>query len=142
MNWGKGILVFLIVFILLNVVFLIFSFNQKVDLVTDNYYEKELKYQTEIDNEILGNSIAEKINITFDINRLVIDMEGIDNKLSGVVYFYKPNNNKKDFEIAIDLSEKKVYEILMNRLDRGKWRVFFNLNEGNNNFKVVKEIFI
>ena len=50
-NWGFGIVVVagLFVAFILNLVYQ--CSQQQVDLVTDKYYEKELKYQEQIDQE-------------------------------------------------------------------------------------------
>jgi hypothetical protein len=57
-NWGIGITIFISAFILLNIIFIIFASGQKVDLVTEKYYEKELKYQEVIDKKINSNSLS------------------------------------------------------------------------------------
>ena len=49
MNWGYKILLVFAVFVA-GILFLVYkSSNQKMDLVTTDYYEKELKYQQKID---------------------------------------------------------------------------------------------
>ena len=49
MNWGYKILLVYVVFVA-GIMFLVFkSSSQKMDLVTTDYYAKELKYQQKID---------------------------------------------------------------------------------------------
>ena len=49
MNWGYKILLVYVVFVT-GIMFMVFkSSSQKVDLVTTDYYAKELKYQQKID---------------------------------------------------------------------------------------------
>ena len=49
MNWGYKILLVYLIFIL-GILFMVFkSSTQKTDLVTTDYYAKELKYQEKID---------------------------------------------------------------------------------------------
>lgn len=47
-NWGTGILLFFTVFLALAFTFIVFSFKQNNDLVTDDYYEKGADYSTQI----------------------------------------------------------------------------------------------
>jgi hypothetical protein len=49
MSWGKGIILVFVVFVLGIGVLVYRSMTKNIDLVTTNYYEKELKYQEQID---------------------------------------------------------------------------------------------
>ena len=48
MNWGKKITIVYLAFVALIVTLVIVSVRQKVDLVTPDYYAKELNYQADI----------------------------------------------------------------------------------------------
>jgi hypothetical protein len=67
-NWGHGITLFLIIFLLLNVVVVIYTLSQDVELVTDNYYENELKYEDHLVQERRGMNLPDSIKI--DLNNL------------------------------------------------------------------------
>ncbi len=49
MNWGVGIAIVYILFVLGMLTLVFKSRSQKIDLVTENYYQQELAYQEEID---------------------------------------------------------------------------------------------
>jgi hypothetical protein len=48
-NWGTGIVLSFIIFAASILMIVLFPFNQKADLVSDNYYEREIKFQEQID---------------------------------------------------------------------------------------------
>jgi hypothetical protein len=49
MNWGYKIAITFILFGALIIFMVVKSFQQNIDLVTDDYYQEELKYQQQID---------------------------------------------------------------------------------------------
>jgi hypothetical protein len=62
MDWGKGIVITLIVFISLMVGLVTICVKQDdIHLVTQNYYEEEIKYQDQIDKMINANSLGYKV---------------------------------------------------------------------------------
>jgi hypothetical protein len=72
MNYGKRIIVAYAIFILGIASLVFISMRQKIDLVTDNYYEKEIKYQDEIDKKNRTNLLKEKLLITRTGNEIFI----------------------------------------------------------------------
>lgn len=58
MNWGKGLALTLAAFAGLMVWFIIMSARNPEPLVTDQYYEQELKYQARIDNTERANALS------------------------------------------------------------------------------------
>ena len=64
-NWGKGIVLGMLAFmgfILYMVITMSVDKNYSHDLVTEEYYAKEMVYQTEIDAEKNLNGLNEKIS--------------------------------------------------------------------------------
>lgn len=48
-NWGHGIATFFVIFVAIMLSVLFYSRTKTEDLVTENYYDEELKYQDRID---------------------------------------------------------------------------------------------
>jgi regulatory protein YycI of two-component signal transduction system YycFG len=49
MNWGKGITLFIIAFIATMLFMVYIAFKQSNEMIEDNYYDREVKYQEIID---------------------------------------------------------------------------------------------
>ena len=62
-SWGTGILIVIIIFMTLTITTVVYLMNQDVDLVTDNYYAKEIKYQQQIDRMNRTNEMDEELKI-------------------------------------------------------------------------------
>ncbi len=126
-NWGTGLVIGMILFIGFIMFFVIkMSTNKDFnhDLVTEEYYKKELAYQEEIDAEenlkdfsesITGEKVAEGWLLKFpeEIN---------PSKVKGTVFLYRPSNKQLDFDFPIVLSGSNLL-IPDKRLLDGRWNI-------------------
>ena len=71
-NWGTGILITIIVFMIITLGTVFTFMNEKVDLVTDNYYKKELKYQKQIDKLNRTHDMRMDVEIQLSNNGIVL----------------------------------------------------------------------
>ena len=98
--------------------------TQDVSLVSDNYYEKSLSYQDEIDKQSRTNSLDEQVMINF--NGVVINIsfpsDYLNKNISGEIYFYRPSNPGLDFKLPLQLVEGSQ-NIPVERLKKGFWRL-------------------
>lgn len=126
-NWGTAIVLAFIAFIAFILYFVISMLTNKKyehDLVTENYYQKELVYQQSIDKEINAKRLDEQVTwkkisngilITFPQSLKIEDIKG-------KVFLYRPSNKHLDFEIPITLSNHTLL-IPDNRLLDGRWNL-------------------
>ena len=126
-NWGKGLVVGMLCFMgFILYLVITMSTNKKYshDLVTEEYYAKEMAYQDEIDHEtnlktlsktIMGKRTAEGWLIRFpeEIN---------DTNSKGTVFLYRPSNQKLDVDFPMVLSGSNLL-IPDDRLLDGRWNI-------------------
>jgi hypothetical protein len=144
MNWGKGIIFIYAVFIA-GIGFMVYtSMTKDTELVTKNYYEKELKYQEQINKINNSNGLNKKIKIETMPNRLVIIFPDdiLSNSINGEVSFYRPSDSKKDFSIPVKVSKNSEQEVNTEQLPRGLWKVMVNWNSGGVNFYNEEKVMI
>ena len=97
-NWGTGILIFLILFLVACAAFIIFAMRQDVNLVHKDYYEKGVDYTDKMNIDARSTQFEDKIQIDYNNEYLLIGFEdslvaSID---SGKVLLYRPSNSKQD----------------------------------------------
>lgn len=127
MNWGKAIFIIFIVFFLGIGTMVYKSVTKNIDLVTDNYYEKELKYQEQIDKINNTNRLTEKLKIDFDGSNVLITYPNLPGKLiTGEISFYKPSDAKSDFKIPVSAGNEMKQVIEAAKLSKGMWKVQVN----------------
>lgn len=138
MNWGLRIAVLLIVFVSGMVSLVIFSFSKNIELVTDNYYEKDKLYQERIDSEIRSNELEHDLTIFQDDKYLTFSFPENMNRenISGKINFYRPSEATLDANFEISPSESNSQKFNLAAFKNGFWKVNVNWNyNGNSYFK-------
>ena len=135
-NWGTGIViafVLFIAFILYFVVNMIANDKYDHDLVTEEYYKKELQYQNDIDKLNNAKNLEKNIVVTKTQEGLeIVFPDNLDyKKIEGKVFLYRPSNKQLDFETSISLS-KPILLIPDKRLVDGRWNIVIDWQYNKN----------
>ncbi|KAB8155864.1 cytochrome C oxidase Cbb3 [Kordia sp. TARA_039_SRF] len=143
-NWGTGIVIAFVAFISFIMYFVVnMNVQEKYDhdLVTDNYYEAELKYQSDINKERNAKKLPENVRLTQTKSGIEIQFPKTfdSSKIKGKVFLYRPSNKQFDFEIPISLSHHTLL-IPDNRLLGGRWNITIDWNDGTTEYLFKKEI--
>jgi hypothetical protein len=127
-NWGTGILITIIVFMIITIGTVIFLMNQDVDLVASDYYDKGIQHQEQIDRLNRTNSMDEAVQINSENGfvRLVFPKSFAQKNFSGTVQFYRPSNSKKDFSLPISIDTTAQQIVPTQNLEKGYWTVKLN----------------
>ncbi len=105
-NWGTGILIFLILFLLACAAFITFAMRQDVNLVHKDYYEKGVDYTEQMSVDERSQPFKNDFKVTNQNDFLVVNIEeSLSAKIdSGKVLMFRPSNSKQD--ILYDLKAK------------------------------------
>lgn len=128
MHWGHKIAFVYIAFAGSLIAVLIYSTTFKHELVTEDYYQKELHYQELIDAR---NNLAEApftIDISAQDGRVLVRIDGLDSEeVTGRVELYKPDNQVYDQSLELVLTDdhRMVIEPAM---PHGRYRVDVSVN--------------
>ncbi len=144
MNWGKGILISIILFFLINIIVIVFAFNEKVDLVTKNYYEKEIKYQEEIDKQNNSSILEQNIDVNYNQREVIIKfpINFRMNLIEGNIHFYRPSDSQNDFLVDLKLDSLGFQRINTSGIKPGAWKIIFNWKYLDKEFLESRELFI
>jgi nitrogen fixation protein FixH len=126
-NWGTGIVIGMVLFISF-IMFLVINMltDEKFDhdLVTEDYYKRELHYQDEINAETNAFALEKNISDHRAQNGWIIEFpKNLElSKISGNINFYRPSNQKLDFNIPLNL---KAHQVLIHndKLVSGRWNI-------------------
>lgn len=142
MNWGSWIVVSFILFAFGTFAMIYISMNQRVDLVTDDYYEKELRYQDHIEVVRNTNALDGRVSLSFAPSSVTISYPNIDapSKYSGAVMFFRPSDKTLDFSRPVDVDSMYRQTIATERLVRGMWRVKISWNVGEQQYYTEQPI--
>ncbi len=141
-NWGTGILIFIIIFVAATIFTAVTLMNKDVDLVTDNYYEKTLVYQDEIDKLNRSVDISGKVDFIYTDNLLSIKFphEAALKIKSGEISFYRPSNSSLDFNLPFEPDSTGLVVFNTDKITKGLWDVKLKWQQHGKDFLVEKRL--
>lgn len=126
-SWPLCIGIIYGVFVLLLVAYVIFSLFNTVDLVSEDYYAQELKYQHQIDRINLTNSLNTKLKLEYIESDIIINLqfpkEFSPETISGQIVFFRPSDAKLDKVLTINPDINCNQKIEIKSLKPGLWRI-------------------
>jgi len=122
-SWGTGIWALYGLFVSMILTLVGMSLSQKIDLVTDNYYEEELLYQGRIDKVAHSKQLAVPLKWEI-VNKGVQVQYPADLKdISGTIHFYCPSDNRKDFKVQIQTNGVNGQFISTQKAAAGRYKI-------------------
>lgn len=139
MNWGKGIVITFIAFIAIMVTMVIISVRMEgIELVTENYYEEEIKYQEQIDKEASTLSLdREALKFDGSTKALILDLP-IGAK--GTLNLFRPSDIELDQELPVEILEAGEKSVYIGDLKAGYWKVQLSWEENGESYYQEKKI--
>jgi len=143
-SWGTGIVIVFAIFMGVTVSTAVYLMNQDVNLVADDYYDQEIKYQQQIERIKRTNKLDEKNIIAFNGSAINVTIPEslISRDLTGEIYFYRPSDQKSDIKIPLYPDTLGVQVIPVSSLEKGLWAVKVNWLTGDNEYFAEERIFI
>lgn len=143
-NWGTGIVIAFVLFIAFILFFVVkATTDDKYDfsLVSEKYYENELKYQEDIDRY----QNTKDLDISIQFNRidkgvLIEFPKGFkaDNSIINIS-LYRPSNKSLDSDFSPILSSASTLLIPNEMLLDGRWNIKLSWKESNKEYLYKKE---
>jgi hypothetical protein len=143
MNWGKKILIVYVTFVL-GILFMVYkSSSQKTDLVTTDYYAKELKYQDKIDEMGRVSSLSAPVVFEVKGNELIIQFpkDFAGRQLTGEAVLYCPSDENKDLKKDFSIMDQPL-KIELPSTNKGLHELHLSWKEGSITYYFEKKIFI
>jgi hypothetical protein len=104
MSWGYRIAILLGSFVMLLTFMTIKAFRQNFDLVSEDYYGKEIKFQSQIHKQQNQMNLTHPLTCKMESENIIVlfpkDFEG--KAIVGDILLFRPSDAKKDFTVAIN----------------------------------------
>ncbi len=122
-TWGHGLVLALLSFMIFIVSFLVrFQMQQgnSMDLVTEDYYNEGLNYQSKFEALQNAEALQEKPSIDVENNQLVIAFPRHVSTQNGSLDIYRPSDKTLDhhFDLRLDNHQMRIKE---NAFQTGKY---------------------
>jgi hypothetical protein len=145
MSWGWRIFFVFIVFVVF-ILFMVFkAVKQDFHLVTDDYYEKEIRYQGEIDRIRNARTLKQQILIEYQpaMNQVRLTYpEDQKDAIKGKIYFFRPSDSGEDQEFIIEPDEDGIQIIRVKSFKKGLWQLKISWAYGSMNYQEEKNLIL
>ncbi|MFD2202582.1 FixH family protein [Shivajiella indica] len=122
MDWGKGITLSLIVFGVIIISMVTICVKQDdLHLVTQNYYEEEIKYQDQIDKMVNAGQLDHEVLI-YNNQSKIVDLH-LPVGAKGTLHLFRPSDARLDQKITFEITDPAVNSVDVKSLKPGYWRV-------------------
>ncbi|MGD9900110.1 MAG: FixH family protein [Calditrichaceae bacterium] len=125
--WPTGIIIVFSGFVMFFLGYLIFSTSQNVDLVSKDYYTREIDYQRQIDRMKRTKPFASMIKINMDKNEKVISLVFPEffqpGSVKGTIHMFRPSDAGRDRTIKLSLNHEREQSFPVESLTGGFWKI-------------------
>jgi len=134
-NWKALIAAVYISFLSMILLLVGMSAGQKIDLVTDHYYEEELKFQGKIDKVQRAAALSQPLSwqITGDHLQLRYPAGFSDADISGEIHLYCPSDDRKDRHFAIR-SKENGQTVALSQIPAGRYKIQIDWKNGSESY--------
>ncbi len=143
-SWGTGIALTIIVFMAAVISLVVYAHTLDVNLVSDNYYEQELKHQVLIDKKIRTQKLTEQLSTSLTGENIIVQFPRLfkSYEITGSIYLFRPSNRKEDLLVHLNLSSELQQIISTASLKQGLWRLKIDWTAGDSSYYNEKTIMI
>src|SRR5215471_10819356 len=135
MNWGHKLTIVFVGFAALIGTMVYKCTQQKFDLVSDDYYNQELKYQDKIDGSKAASEIS-PVKISQTASDVIIQMpqelKGLS--LKGDVWLYCANKAANDVKLPLSLDANGIMEINKSHIAGSRYTAKITWSGGGTNY--------
>ena len=143
--WPLGIIITFALFFIGMASVVLIAATHREHLVNDNYYEQELKYQSQIDGAARAQNAGATIQYAAAAGKIIIALPAaqLAQKVSGKVTLYRANDPTLDREIPLALNTDGTQTLDVSKIAAGPWSVRAAwLADGKNFFLEEKVILL
>ncbi|HLP75903.1 MAG TPA: FixH family protein [Candidatus Paceibacterota bacterium] len=144
--WPLGITLGALLCIGCYATFVIIACTHKSELVSDNYYDQEIKYQTRIDSQTRTARLATRATATYDdvAKSILVSLpaEHVGKSAGGEIVLFRPSEAGQDrtFKFAPDAVGTQVLDVA--DVPQGLYRLRFSWNVSGEDYFLDQKIII
>jgi hypothetical protein len=134
-NWGYGIATLYMGFVAMMVSLVFMSMGKKVDLVTDNYYDEEVRFEEKMAKIKRASSLPTPVSWQVTDRAIeVIFPSDLQSAPQGEVRLYCPSNSEKDRSFTIQSLKNSIFLIPRTALPKGHFQLQIEWKSAGNTY--------
>jgi hypothetical protein len=134
--WPYGIIITFVVFIVATIGLVVMASSQKVDLVSNDYYEQEIKYQSRIDSAGRAKHLDATIRYDAAASRIIISLppSQVGKTVTGQIQLYRPSAAGLDRQFKFHPDTNGTQSLDTTALQNGLWKIRLSWNVASQDF--------
>jgi hypothetical protein len=136
MNWGTGIAMLYVGFMIGILTLVVMSTRQKIDLVTTNYYEEELRFQGKMDKMARAKALADPIRWEVKPEGVLVQFPTATDATapSGTISLYCPSDERKDVSFPIVVNPAGQQLLPAGSIQSGRYTLQIDWQQGTETY--------
>jgi nitrogen fixation protein FixH len=125
-NWGLGVSLAYALFVAATISFVVFALTQPVELVSADYYDQSLTYDSRLEAARLGDALGAAVQVasSSDGRGLVVSLPPAQaDAAAGTVTLYRPSHAAADRVVPLALDLRGEQRVPVAGLESGRWIV-------------------
>jgi len=138
MNWGYRIAIFFTAFVCF-MLFMVYKCVQTdFDLVAPDYYAQELVYQEQITKLENTEQLLQKPSWKIEEDGFYLYVPTAVN--NGKLVFFRPSDDNLDFELPLELDEKRMQKVPKDKFQRGMYQIQLSWSDQSKDYYLQEKI--
>jgi nitrogen fixation protein FixH len=140
--WPYGIILFFVLLICAIAGVVVIAATHSESLVSENYYEQELKYQDQIDSAVRAQKCGATVRLDANGGKLLLAVPAAEagQKFSGKIEFYRPSSPALDRTVPFAPAADGSQAVDVSKLAAGLWEVRVKWNSGGQSYFLEQKI--
>ncbi len=143
--WPISIMAFFALAITFFACFIVWAVRQREDLVSADYYEREVRYQSQLDSMNRSHAVATRTVVTFEPagQAIVITLpEAQTPGVTGSIHLYRPSDARLDRELPLALATDGTQRLDTKQMADGLWKVRVKWNAGGQDYYLDQPVIV
>jgi nitrogen fixation protein FixH len=143
--WPATIIAFFALAIAFFASYIIWAMRQREDLVATDYYEREVRFQSQLDMMNRSQSLATTVVVTFEPDRqtIVITLPAAQTQdAKGSIHLYRPSDARLDREMPLALNAAGIQRLDAKELPAGLWKVRVKWNANGQEYYLDQPVIV
>lgn len=143
--WPISIVAFFALAIIFFACFIAWAVQQREDLVSADYYEREVRYQSQLDSMNRSRAVATRTVVTFEPagQSIVITLpEAQSPGATGSIHLYRPSDARMDRELPLALATDGTQRLDTKQMADGLWKVRVKWNANGQDYYLDQPVIV
>jgi len=144
--WPLGVVGAVALFLAGTALLVFLSARSPADLVSPDYYERELRYQEDLDRRARTLALADRVQLTYDAARhqltLALPADHAARRAVGQIHLYRPSAAGQDRRIPLALDAHGRQTLDTAAWPAGLWRVRVTWRVGEEEFALDEQVVV